>query len=113
MARTLNEADLPAIAAYVAKLPAQTDAATLADADIAKGKATYAMCQGCHGAKAEGMQAMGAPALAGQSDWYLLTQLHNIKAGVRSVPMMMGFVAALDEASMRNIAAYLHSLPSH
>jgi cbb3-type cytochrome c oxidase subunit III len=113
MARTLNEADLPAISAYVAKLPAQTAAPTLEGADAVKGKAAFAMCQGCHGADAKGMQAMGAPALAGQSDWYLFTQLHNIKAGVRSVPMMQGFVAGLDEASMRNLAAYLHSLPSH
>jgi cbb3-type cytochrome c oxidase subunit III len=113
MARTLNEADLPAIAAYVAQLPAQTDAATLQGADIEQGKARFMMCAGCHGMQAQGMQAMKAPALAGQSDWYLFTQLQNIKAGIRSVPMMMGFVAALDEASMRNIAAYLHSLPSH
>jgi cbb3-type cytochrome c oxidase subunit III len=113
MARTLNEADLPAISAYVAALPAQTSAPTLEGADIAQGKAAYAMCQGCHGADAKGMQAMGAAALAGQSDWYLFTQLHNIKSGVRSVPMMQGFVAGLDEASMRNLAAYLHSLPSH
>jgi cbb3-type cytochrome c oxidase subunit III len=113
MARTLNEADLPAISAYVANLPVQTDAATLAGADKEKGKAAYAMCQGCHGADAKGMQAMGAPSLAGQSDWYLFTQLNNIKTVVRSVPMMQGFVAGLDEASMQNLAAYLHSLPSH
>jgi cytochrome c553 len=113
MARTLNEADLPAISAYVAALPAQTSAPTLEGADIAQGKAAYAMCQGCHGADAKGMEAIGAPALAGQSDWYLLSKLEDVKSGVRSVPMMRGFTSALDETTMRNLAAYLHSLPSH
>jgi cytochrome c553 len=113
MARSLHEIDIPIVSAYVAALPAQTDAATLEGADIEKGKASYAMCQGCHGADAKGMQAMGAPALAGQSDWYLFSQLKNTKTGLRSIPMMQGFVAGLDETAMRNIAAYLHSLPSH
>jgi cytochrome c553 len=59
------------------------------------------------------MEAIGAPALAGQSDWYLFSKLKDVKSGVRSVPMMRGFTSALDETTMRNLAAYLHSLPSH
>ena len=36
-----------------------------------------------HGAAGEGKEELNAPALAGRSDWYLVTQLTNYKAGSR------------------------------
>lgn len=116
IARTLfkdeQRDDLADVSAYVEKLPKKTAPATLDGADIEKGKAKYGMCIACHGANGEGNPGMKAPALAGQSDWYLFTQLKNIKAGIRKVPMMAGVTPGLDEEAMRNLAAYLHSLPS-
>ena len=38
--------------------------------DPAKGKALYATCASCHGANGEGNQALNAPAIAGQKEWY-------------------------------------------
>jgi cytochrome c553 len=65
---------------------------------------------GCHGMDAKGMQAIGAPKLAGQSDWYLLSQLKKLKDGTRGSLMMKPIASGLDESAMRNIAAYLSSL---
>ena len=45
--------------------------------DPAKGKALYATCASCHGANGEGNQALNAPAIAGQQEWYLTRQLKN------------------------------------
>ena len=37
----------------------------------------------CHGPNAEGMEALKAPALNHQADWYMLHQLHKFKSGMR------------------------------
>jgi len=118
MARTLEESDIKGIAEYVAALPPQTSSATLQGANVESGKTKFAMCMACHGPDAKGTQAMGAAALAGQSDWYLFTQLKNFKSGIRGTDptdaggaMMRPMAMGLDEASMRDIAAYLGSLP--
>ncbi len=58
-------------------------AGSFAAGDAAKGKALYATCGACHGANAEGMEALNAPKLAGQEAWYLTRQLQNFKAGIR------------------------------
>lgn len=41
------------------------------------------LCIACHGENAQGNDAMGAPNLAGQHDWYINTQLSNFKSGLR------------------------------
>jgi cbb3-type cytochrome c oxidase subunit III len=117
MANTLKESDVAAVAAYVAGLPVQTSAPTLEGADQEKGKASYAVCSACHGPDAKGNEQMGAPLLAGQDDWYLVTQLKNFKADIRGYDprdaqavMMKPMVAPLDETVMQDLAAYLHSL---
>ena len=51
--------------------------------DPAKGKALYATCASCHGANGEGNQALNAPAIAGQMEWYRPRQVMNWKNGVR------------------------------
>lgn len=43
----------------------------------------YASCVMCHGAQGEGMKTLGGPRLAGQSVWYLKSQLQKFKSGVR------------------------------
>lgn len=58
-------------------------AGSFAAGDATKGKALYATCGACHGANAEGMEALNAPKLAGQEAWYLTRQLQNFKAGIR------------------------------
>ena len=69
------------IAAYVASLPRTNPAPTLEGGNPETGKIYFATCVQCHGADARGNIDEFGPPLAGASDWYLLTQLQNFKAG--------------------------------
>ena len=120
MVQTLRkESDLRSVAAYVASLPAPAPPASLRGGSADRGRAIYATCAECHGAEGRGDRARGAPDLTGASDWYLLTQLSNFKAGVRGAdprdttgatmrPMAM---ALADEQAMRDVVAYIATLP--
>lgn len=87
-------------------------------ADATAGAPLYAACASCHGSKAEGSEALGAPALAGQNDWYLFTQLKNFKAGYRGThagdtygAQMAPMAAALPDATaILNVVSYINTL---
>jgi cytochrome c553 len=87
-------------------------------ADAAAGAPLYAACASCHGSAAEGNEALGAPALAGQNDWYLFTQLKNFKAGYRGThagdtygAQMAPMAAALpDDTAILNVVSYINTL---
>jgi cytochrome c oxidase subunit 2 len=86
--------------------------------DLVAGATQYAVCGACHGAQAEGNQALNAPKLAGLPAWYLSRQLHNFKHGVRGgapgdaiASQMSAVVQPLDKATLDNVAAYVASLP--
>jgi cytochrome c oxidase subunit 2 len=105
-----------AVIEYIANMSPVKPADTLGgDAD--KGQAGYALCQTCHGANAEGIEAMNAPSLLGLPDWYIVTQLKNYKAGIRGYHakdiegMQMAPIAKAiaDEAAMADLAAYINS----
>lgn len=82
------------------------------------GAQLYTQCASCHGANAEGNEALGAPALSGQNDWYLVTQLKNFREGWRgSDPqdsfgqqMMMMTQALSDDEAINNVVSYINSL---
>ena len=87
--------------------------------DPAKGKALYATCASCHGANGEGNQALNAPAIAGQQEWYLTRQLKNYQDGIRGThakdvygmqmrPMSM---VVWGEKKTADVVAYITSLP--
>jgi len=86
--------------------------------DVAAGAALYRTCATCHGAAAEGSEALGAPALAGQNDWYMVTQLENFLAGARGAhpedirgAQMRTMTAVLGgEQDIRDVVAYINSL---
>lgn len=102
MAKTLaDEAALRRVAAYIASLPGVRAPATLGGKPEA-GRALFAHCVACHGVNAEGGAAAGAPRLAGMSDWYLLRQLEDFRAGRRG-----GEGAEAGAAAMRAIASTL------
>ena len=85
------------------------------------GQATYPVCATCHGSQGEGIVALNSPKLSGQEGWYLETQLRNFKNGVRGAHeddefgRQMAPMAALlaDEAAIRNMVAYISTLPEH
>lgn len=87
----------------------------LAAGDAAAGKASFGTCAACHGAKAEGNQAMNAPKLAGQDVWYIVSSLKRFKSGVRGakdpIAMTMGPMAAmLSDKQIEDVAAYIGTL---
>ena len=120
MARWLhNEDDVKAAAAYVASLPPVRPAPTLTGGDPKVGAELYATCSGCHGAQAEGVEAVGGPALSHSSDWYLYSSLKNFKQGIRgSDPRdaqgaaMRGMSMLLaDDQAIKDVIAYIMTLP--
>jgi cytochrome c553 len=113
-----GDADVAAVSAYVAGLPPVPPAPRLEGGDPARGQTLYTPCIACHGADGSGNQALFGPPLAHASDWYLLTQLANFKAGVRGAkegdmsgalmrPMAMTLA---DEQAMKDVIAYISTL---
>lgn len=86
--------------------------------DTRRGEELYASCSACHGEEAQGNEALRAPALAGQNDFYLYNQLKNFKAGVRGydrrdqygTQMRLMAQKIADEEAMRDIVAYINTL---
>jgi cytochrome c oxidase subunit 2 len=93
-------------------------AATLA-ADVEAGKKLYAACVACHGPNAEGIATLDSPALAGQSESYLVRQLWDFKKGNRgagdcdTIGAQMRAIAMTltDGAAIASVATYLSALP--
>lgn len=87
------------------------------NADI--GAAQYGICATCHGQQGEGIVAMNAPKIAGQSAWYLKRQIMNYKRGLRGTDpgdtfgqQMTGMVATLaDEQAVDNVVAHIMTFP--
>jgi cytochrome c553 len=79
-----------------------------------EGKGEAAACQGCHGEKALGNDAMGAPRLANIGQGYLIKQLTEFAADKRTPSgagaAMNGFAKALNEQDRRDLAGYLNTL---
>jgi cytochrome c553 len=102
---------------YVASFDAKTPPITVAG-DATRGRNLYVTCESCHGAKGEGNQSLGAPALAARTDWYLVTQLQNYKAGLRgndprdiNGTQMRAIAATLpDKQSIDDVVAYINTL---
>jgi|SRR5579859_323216 len=96
-----DEASMARVAVYVASLPDVPAPATVAG-NTATGRALFAGCLPCHGVNGEGGASAGAPRVAGMSDWYLLRQLEDFRAGRRG-----GDGAESGAAAMRAIALTL------
>jgi cytochrome c oxidase subunit 2 len=87
--------------------------------NLTAGQAGYAVCSACHGPQGQGQQALNAPKLAGLDAWYIERQLALFKDGARGTAEGDTFGATMapmmatvpDRNAMRNIAAYIESLP--
>jgi cytochrome c553 len=118
MAQTLaSDTDIANLAAYVAGM-APVAVTHDGGGEAAAGQALYAPCAACHGPAGEGMQAMNAPNLTLQQDWYVVRQLMNFKSGVRGSGAGDAFGAQMvpmaatvaDEQAAKNLAAYIATL---
>jgi len=118
IAKTMtDEASMARVAVYVASLPDVPAPATVAG-NTATGHAFFASCLPCHGMNGEGGVSAGAPRLAGMSDWYLLRQLEDFRAGRRGGDGAESGAAAMraialtlpTEQSLLDVVAYIASL---
>ncbi len=111
----LSEAEVKEVSKYVASLTAVKAAASLEKADAAAGAASYGTCLACHGDKGQGNEALKAPPLAGQYDWYLVNQLKKFRAGIRGanpLDVTGGQMAPMsktlaDEQAIKNVVAHI------
>jgi len=82
-------------------------------------KALYQQCTACHGQNGEGNDALNAPALAGQFDWYLTKQINDFAKDIRGAHekdvfgmQMLAMAKQLDpQKDVPQLSAYIQSLP--
>ncbi|MBI4815996.1 MAG: c-type cytochrome [Deltaproteobacteria bacterium] len=120
MAMTLHtEPDITAVAGYISKLPKTKPIHSNLGGDASKGQAAFMTCMACHGPTGAGNEALMAPPIAGQADWYVFSQLNKFKKGIRGAnpadasgatmrPMAMTLA---DDAAMKDVAAYVATMP--
>lgn len=120
MARTLyRDGDVASVAEYVASLPAGGLPHATVSGDTAAGRTRYqSVCIACHQEDGSGNEALGAPPLTHQHDWYMLVQIVKFKTGMRGAhpdDAMGAQMAAMsqtleDSTAMHDVVAYIRSL---
>ena len=66
---------------WLAGYPTYADTLNRKAGDANLGRAQYGVCAACHGQNGEGLQALNAPKLSGQSEWYLRNQIRAYQNG--------------------------------
>ena len=108
------------VVAYITSLD-MPDPPQTVEGDIELGKQAYETCIPCHGEFGQGAQALDAPRLSNQHDWYIVRQLNNFIAGIRGAHQndiygaqmrIMSQMLESDER-IRAVAAYISSLEYH
>ena len=117
MAAKLSDESIASIVDWIGDweyVPAETTI----EGNVRQGRTAFQACAACHGANAQGNEALGAPALAGQNDWYLLTQLRNFRAGFRGSHQEDTFGSQMvtmskilrDDQAVINVVSYINTL---
>ena len=104
---------------WLSKQPTYASLNAKPEGNAAIGAAMYGVCAACHGQNGEGVLALNAPKIAGQSEWYLKRQIMAYKSGLRGThpedtygQQMIGMVATLvDEQAIDNVVAHIRTLP--
>ena len=117
VADALNPAEIEQAITYLTTFSPKPPPITVSG-DIAHGKTVYGACVACHGARGEGKQLLHAPALVMRSDWYLVTQLRNYRAGLRGAnkadsngQQMRAIAASLtNDYAIDDVVSYINSL---
>lgn len=120
IAARLSDKDIATIVKQIDTWQETAATVTLAG-DKSSGKQLYQTCAACHGSNGEGNSTIGSPALAGQSDWYLLNQLikfeKQYRGGVAADTYGSQMAAAVDvlkdRQAMNDVVAYVNTLSTH
>jgi len=107
--------------AWAAGYPTYEETTWVVAGDPEAGASQYAICSSCHGQNGEGMQALNAPKLAGQSDWYLKSQIKSYQDNVRGSheddtfgKQMAPMARTLgSDGAINNVVAYIQTLPDN
>jgi cytochrome c oxidase subunit 2 len=107
--------------AWLDSQPSYSEQTSQAAGNAAVGSAQYIVCAACHGQQGEGMVALNAPKIAGQSGWYLKRQLQNYKSGARGAHaddvfgrQMAPMAATLaNDAAIDNVIAHIQTFPDN
>jgi cytochrome c553 len=103
----LSDADFNNLGLYYATQKPEK-AKTKAEGNPAAGKAAAAVCGGCHGET--GVSANAAtPGIAGQDADYLVAATKAYKDGTRKSEPMKGPAEAMDDKTLRDVAAFYAS----
>jgi cytochrome c553 len=105
---SLTDVDMNHLALFFA-LQKAARAQTPAEGDAAAGKAAAVGCAGCHGDNGISVNPAD-PSMAGQDWTYLVEALRSYKNGTRADQTMKDLVNPLDDAAMKNLAAYYSGL---
>lgn len=117
VAKSMSPEDMERAIGFIKGFPISKAIETLTG-DEKHGKTLFQTCAACHGATAEGNQAMGAPPLSGQYSWYLLRQLQAYRSGQRgaaendsSGAVMKQIAATLQQdQELIDLVAYINTL---
>ncbi|GHE20162.1 c-type cytochrome [Halomonas urumqiensis] len=108
----------PSFDAWLAEQPTYAELESLEPADPDAGAERFSACVACHGPQGEGQQAINAPRLAGLDRDYFTRQLHLFQSGARGTheadrfgQQMRPFATSLSDQAIRDIAAYVETLP--
>jgi len=121
MARSLTQPnDIALVADHVSKMPSSWQTPDFAMADTAAGGTNFRnICVTCHGDNGMGNEALGAPPLVNQHDWYMVAQLRKFQSGMRGsnpddvfgAQMRAMSMTLTDSVAMHDVVSYVKSLP--
>ncbi|MCO4794611.1 MAG: c-type cytochrome [Bacteriovoracaceae bacterium] len=83
----------------------------LSTPELQKGHDLYGKCVVCHGKRGEGKKSQNAPAIGGQFDWYIVSQLQNMKNKTRINKVMDPYIKKLSDSDFNDLANYISKLP--
>ena len=106
---------------WAASFPTYAETKAVAAGNATAGAAGYAVCAACHGQQGEGLQALNAPKIAGQEDWYIARQIRNYQGGLRGAHeddiygrQMAPMAATLvTDESIANVIAHINTFPDN
>ena len=78
--------------------------------NIENGKSLYSKCIQCHGDNGHGVESEQGPRIAGQYDWYIVSQIKAFLSGTRKNPKMLPFIKGLRDKEIADLAAYVAGL---
>jgi len=78
---------------------------------LKRGHKLYSKCIVCHGKLGEGKKSQNSPKVGGQFDWYIVSQVKLMQAGVRVNKIMNPYIKRLSAQDIKDLGEYIAKLP--